>query len=100
MGTASSPRKQTNDQMSTPDGLDKTFVSQNNEMRHFARIESPVELVRAIARREAPSVFFVLFDLRPNYREQTTGAMRKSKLHGSLKSPVRSWVSITLPASS
>src|SRR6266516_6339963 len=27
-----------------------------------SRIESPVELVRSIARREAPSVFFVLFD--------------------------------------
>ena len=44
-----------------------------------SRIESPVESVRSIVRREAPSVFFVLFDLRRSYREQTTGATKKSK---------------------
>src|SRR5437667_11715068 len=65
-----------------------------------SRIESPVELVRSIARREGPSVFFVLFDLRRSYREQTTGATKKKQAYGSLSSPACSCVAFTLPASS
>jgi hypothetical protein len=50
-----------------------------------------------IARRQMSSAFFVHFDPRRSYWEQTPGAKEKS--HHSLNSPAYSCVSITLPAS-
>ena len=51
MGIASSTRNRPNDQMSTPDGLHKAFVFQNNEMRHFAhRVSRRVGSLHCAAR--------------------------------------------------
>src|SRR6266480_2425113 len=99
MGTASSPRKQTNDQMSTPDGLDKTFVSQNNEMRHFAhRVSRRVSSLHCAAR----GAIGFLRSLRSATKLSGTDARRdkKKQAYGSLSSPACSCVAITLPASS